>query len=293
MGWHTLAGRDAPGSETTRRRFLAAGAATVGGLAVGATGATAADPYPRVTTRGHFEVSWGDVDLTDGNTRFNYETEGAIPGLDTGAGDELLVFAHGWRNDESDAIDTFETGERALATNGYDRPVIGYSWDADTDLFDWWDATDIAERNGLKLANFLYEYDQATDGVDVRLMAHSLGARVVLSAVQVLAYNDLNDVVTSLSLLGGAADNDALATDGEYGPDVAVATGRTDNFWKSDDDVLQWAYSTAEFDSAVGEEGVEGTPPSNYEDHNVDDVPDHFSYYAPDEGCIDEVVAEF
>jgi hypothetical protein len=57
--------------------------------------------------------------------------------------------------------------------------------------------------------------------------------------------------------------------------------------------VLDWAYSTGEFDSAVGEEGCEGPAPANYADHNVDYVPDHFSYDEKGEGCMSEVVAEF
>lgn len=37
-----------------------------------------------------------------------------------------------------------------------------------------------------------------------------------------------------------------------HGDNIASAVGTVDNFWKSDDDVLDWAYSTGEFDSAVG-----------------------------------------
>jgi pimeloyl-ACP methyl ester carboxylesterase len=283
------------GTETTRRDVLQGLAATgtaVGGLAT-ATGTAAAATYPHVSTRGHFEISWGDVDLTDGNTRWNYETKGSIPGVDTAAPDELLLEVHGWRNDESDAESGHYTMTESLQANGYDHPVVSYSWDSDTSYTQWWAATEIAERNGLKLANFLYGYQRATPGTSIRLVAHSLGARVVLRAVEVLNRNDLTDVVTSLSLLGGAADNDSVAVDGAYGGDVAAATGQTDNFWKSDDDVLNWAYSTAEFDSAVGEEGCEGTPPDNYQDHNVDYVPDHFSYDERGDGCIPEVVAQF
>jgi pimeloyl-ACP methyl ester carboxylesterase len=286
-----------PGTETTRRGLLAGLAATgtaVGGLAA-ATGSAAAatSTYPHVSTRGHFDTGWFGVDLTDGNTELNYETKGSIPGVDTAAPDELLVEVHGWRNDESDAESGHYTMTESLGANGYDHPVVTYSWDSDTSYTEWWAATEIAERNGPKLANFLYQYRNANPDTTVRLVAHSLGARVVLRAVEVLNANGVTDAVESLSLLGGAADNDSVAVDGAYGSDVAAATGQTDNFWKEDDAVLDWAYSSAEFDSAVGEEGCEGTPPDNYEDHNVDYVPDHFSYDEKGEGCMSEVVAEF
>lgn len=56
---------------------------------------------------------------------------------------------------------------------------------------------------------------------------------------------------------------------------------------------MNWAYSAGEFDAAVGEEGCEGTSPAIYEDHNVDYVPDPFSYHEPGDGCMPDVVAQF
>lgn len=275
-----------------RRSFLA-GAAAVGAGVVGVPRALGASTIPRVSTRGHFDIHWwyGDY-LTDGHTGTDYDTEGSIPGLDGPAGDELFVVAHGWRNDASDARSMFSTTADGLAENGYEQPVVGFTYDADTDYLEWWSATDIAERNGAKLANFLTDYAGANPGVDVRLLGHSLGARVVLSTVQELAEGGA-DPVASVTLLGGAANDDSVALDGQYGADIRDATGQTDNFWKSDDGILENIYSLAEADSAVGQTGAEGETPANYEDHNVDFVPDHGSYYEPGEGCMEGVVAEF
>jgi len=274
----------------------------IGGLA-GSTAAfdgddgdiTGAEDYPRATTRGHFDIHWwyGDQ-LTDGHTATDYDTVGAIPGWEGGdSPEEVLVAVHGWLTEKPAAPDHFATVEASLARNGYDQPVIGFSYDADTSLGDWWPATDIAERNGPKLASFLAEYADRNPGVSVRLTGHSLGARVVLSAIAALNDAGRTELVTAATLLGGAADNDAVSTDGAYGGHIEAATGRLDNFWKSDDDVLNWAYSTGEFDSAVGEEGCEGPQPSNYADHNVDYVPDHFSYHEPGDGCMPEGVDAF
>ncbi|WP_440990135.1 DUF726 domain-containing protein [Haloarchaeobius baliensis] len=281
----------------SRRRFLGAGATAVAGtgLAVGAAGtAAAADTYPRVTTRGHYDITWyGSVYLTDGHTEWDYDTAGDIPGLDSAAPDELLVHVHGWMNEPDSAIEGFQTAETAYRNNGYDGAVIGFSWDSDSSVFGWWDSTEIAEENGKKLANFVNQYRTANPDTTIRLVCHSLGARVTLRCIEVLNANGITDAVQSVSLLGGAADNDAVSTGGRYGPDLAGAVGQVDNYWKSDDDVLNWAYTTAEWDSAVGEEGCEGTQPGNYQDHNVDYVPDHYSYYEPGEGCIGEVVPEW
>ncbi|WP_435332616.1 DUF726 domain-containing protein [Haloarchaeobius sp. TZWWS8] len=284
-------------STTSRRGLLRAAGVTTAGLGlvgVTSTGVTAEETFPRVSTRGHFDVTWyGSVVLEDGHTEWEYDTVGTIPGLDSRAPDELLVHVHGWRNEPNQAVEGFREARAAYRDEGYNHPVVGFTWDSDSSVFGWWDSTEIAEENGLKLAQFVYDYRNRNPGTSIRLVAHSLGARVVLRAIEVLNYSGVTDYVDSLSLLGGAADNDAVSTEGRYGPDLAGAVGQVDNFWKDEDNVLNWAYTSAEWDSAVGEEGCEGPEPSNYEDHNVDYVPSHFDYDRPDVGCIGDVVAEW
>lgn len=256
-------------------------------------GITGPADFPRVTTRGHFDIHWwyGDQ-LTDGHTEWDYSTVGDVPGYGSAAPDEILVSVHGWRVAPEDAPDHFATVKRSLRDNGYDHPVIGFSYDSDTSTDNWWPTTDIAERNGKKLANFLTDY-RAQTGARIRLVGHSMGGRVVPATLRALNGLGKSDFVESATLLGAATDNDAVAVGGEYGDDIAAAAKSVDNYWKSDDSVLNWAYSTGEFDSAVGEEGCEGTPPANYDDHNVDYVPDHFSYHEPGDGCMAEVVSNF
>ncbi len=287
------------GTEPGRRQFLrragAVGAAATGLLAAsGGANAEEAATFPRISTRGHYDITWyGSVYRKDEYTKWEYDTVGSIPGLDGGAPEELLVHVHGWRNESNEAVDGFREAREAYRANGYDQPVVGFTWDSDSTVFGWWDSTEIAEANGLKLAQFVYDYRNENPDTRIRLVCHSLGARVLLRAIEVLDDSDVTDYVDSISLLGGAADNDAVSTGGRYGPHVANAVGQADNFWKDEDDVLNWAYTTAEWDSAVGEEGCEGTQPGNYQDHNVDYVPDHFSYDQPGEGCIGDVVAQW
>lgn len=287
------------GARFTRRAFVGGVAAVgLGSFGVGTAaagdkgdgGKSAPSDFPRVTTRGHFEENWyGGIELADGHTKYDYEFAGDFSGVF--GGEELLVFCHGWLNDEQGGLDTAYTGVTNLGLLGYDAPGIGYLWDSDTGVLEWGDGTEIAERNGPKLANFLYNLAQESPDTDVRLVAHSLGARVVLRALEVL--NGSGVGVESVSLLGGAADNDAVSTEGRYGADIEASTNRFDNFWKSDDGVLNNLYTTAEFDSACGEEGCEGPEPANYTDVNVDYVPDHYSYYYEDEGCLPAVYSRF
>lgn len=287
-----------------RRRTMLRRAAIAGAIATGATGVAAAGggnddldaptDYPGVSTRDHFEITWyGSVELVEGTYEYGYR--GNWSAYDHG--DELLLFLHGWRNDddEDDDIDGAYTAERALMEQGYDETGAVFTWDADKGggIDDgWYEAQEIARRNGPKLANFVTTWNHY-DGRPIRMVAHSLGAQVACSTMDVLRDWGRADAVDSLVLLGGAADNEACAVDGEWGPGLAYAPKRVLNCYKTDDAVLEWAYSLGEFNRAVGETGVEGTPPSNMTEVDVSDVvPDHYSYpeLKRDGGCMDVVV---
>lgn len=75
---------------------------------------------------------------------------------------------------------------------------------------------------------------------------------------------------------------------------VTKAAKTVANFYKTDDDVLGWTYSTSEPGAAIGQYGADSTPPANYTDQNVVSlIPDHYSHYYPDDGCMDLVGANF
>lgn len=244
--------------------------------------------YPRVITRGHFENRHTDPTLGDKHTTTDYETKGDFAGVYDGT--EILVFAHGWSTPEEYAVDAFYTASEAFSANGYDHPIVGFSYDSDTPN---WEATKtIAAKNGPKLGN--YVTDALAKGVDVRLMGHSLGARVVLWALQWLADGGHTDAVTSAVLIGGAADDGSVAPDGRFHEAIETAAVALDNYHKRDDEVLQYLYDTYEQDQAIGRVGADGTPPDGYADRDVtDSVRDHCAYYKQDVGCVPEIVANF
>lgn len=288
-----------------RRSFLratAASAAAVAGASAGSGSALAdhSEPvsnstYPRVTTRGHYEISWwGGVRLTSGHTDTDYATAGSIPGWDSDQSPaEVVISAHGWQNDADEAPGHFADVSEALSANGYDQPVVGFSYDADTSVDKWYQATQIAERNGAKLAAFTVHYADRNPQTAIRYVSHSLGARVVLSAVETLNQWGYTDLVDSLVLLGGAADATSVGIGGGYGSDIRDAVGRADNFYKTDDQILQWLYGSAQGMKAVGEVGCWGTEPGNYTDHDVSYVEDHSAYNDLEGGCMHEVAATF
>ena len=84
----------------------------------------------------------------------------------------------------------------------------------------WGDARTIANENGPKLAHFIFEYKdtckhQHNKDVNVRLIAHSLGARVVLSTLKGLndisAWNANHANITSVHLMGALPDDEEVS----------------------------------------------------------------------------------
>jgi hypothetical protein len=90
---------------------------------------------------------------------------------------------------------------------GYTQPVIGFTWDAD--LF-WNNAVNVAGENGRKLAQFILIYKMACEHANIRIIRHSLGARVVLNSLASL-YNieiwiDKGYKIASTHIIGAAVD---------------------------------------------------------------------------------------
>lgn len=263
------------GEGSTRREVLRGLAAGGVGLAAlgGGTGTAAAGKSgdcedvdfstPRVETHDHFDTTWyGSVYRTDGNSRTDYDLAGdSLP-----SEDELLVHLHGWQNDQSCGIDSIE-----LAQDGYDEAshggdVSGLAWDSD---YAWWNAKEIADRTGPKLANFLTDYKAQNPETTIRLQGHSLGAKLLCETLAALDENGEHDVVTSALFFAGAVVDEELSMSGAYGPAIENTVEHAENYWDADDSVLNWAFSTYEWSWAIGNNGCNGTPPTNYTDHEV------------------------
>ncbi|MDF9745715.1 RICIN domain-containing protein [Natrinema salsiterrestre] len=200
----------------------------------------------------------------------------------------LLVFTHGWLEEiGGSAEDQAYNAEVALREAGYDGPVIGNEYDS-LDL-DWWDATDEAERAGRIFGDWLARFRQRNPATTVRVMGHSLGAMMTLSALNRLA--DRGEWIHSLDLVGGAVDHDSIGdtwTDG-----VENAVGEVHNYHSYDDSILDVIYEVGEWDDALGYSGAEGWTPDNYYDHDVsDDVGSHCEYFKRG-GCMHRVVANW
>ena len=143
-----------------------------------------------VSTRDIFDTKTG-VELQNLNTAF--EDVPTLLGLNANnCPGELAIYTHGrWATPEA-AKEQTERVFLSLQSLKYTIPVIGFSWDSDTAFSNkgWNISKIIANNNGPLLAKFILGYKEICPNDEIRLIAHSLGARVTLSALQSLHDND-------------------------------------------------------------------------------------------------------
>jgi hypothetical protein len=216
---------------------------------------------------------------------------------------EIAIFVHGWGNDEYKAKERLDRVKMSLENNSYDIPLIGLSWDSNTD----WDPAKVtAKENGQKLAQFILDYKETckyeqNKDVNVRLLGHSLGSRVILSALQSLHENPVwnnntnNFKIASVHLMAAAVDNEEVSQNpldvssdptnqntvkSSYGEAIQEEVIRFYNLYNPEDNVLQttpfspWGdyvyqiYPYYEKDAALGQSGYQTSPnitlPNNY-----------------------------
>jgi hypothetical protein len=132
---------------------------------------------------------------------------------------EIAVMIHGMRNDSSGATSKIRIASERLAYLGYGHPVIGFSYDSDVVgahlrrgyVRALGVARVIAEKNGFHLAAFLDDFAQ-NHGAAVRLLGHSLGSEVILSAVRHLRRDGRASAIKSVHLFAASATRAELAS---------------------------------------------------------------------------------
>lgn len=200
----------------------------------------------------------------------------------------LVIFTHGWLEEiGGTAQDQAYTAEDALRNEGVNVPVIGNKYDSKT--LNWWDAKDEAKNAGNYFGDWLSGFIDRNPNVTIRVMGHSLGAMMTLTALNRLA--DHGKRIATLDLVGGAVDHDSIEDTWDDG--VQNAVGEVHNYHSYNDGVLDVIYEVGEWDDALGYSGAEGWTPGNYYDHDVsDDVGSHCEYFKRD-GCMHHVVANW
>jgi hypothetical protein len=194
---------------------------------------------------------------------------------------ETAIFVHGWHTDENKAKERLDRVKMYLAENNYAIPLVGFSWPSDTK---WEYAQMIAKQDGSKLANFIADYVhnckyQYNKDVNIRLISHSLGARVILSALDELHKNPTwtngGFKILSVHLMGAAVDDEEVSKDpsditgnltikSAYGEAIQGEVIRFYNLYNPQDNMLQedpfppypgGVYPSYEQDLALGQAG--------------------------------------
>ncbi len=162
----------------------------------------------------------------------------------------------------------------------------------------------IAKENGSKLAKFLldlknYCVEHHDNNIEIRLVGHSLGSRVILSALDSLTNNNewklSNFKILTVNLLGGAVDNYEVLKSNMgisihdnikkyYGNAIQNQVTNFYNMYNFEDDLLEEKWWTIESNepryypfyergnSVIGQNPLSETAlhmPSNYENINV------------------------
>jgi hypothetical protein len=227
-----------------------------------------AEPIQIISTRNHFDQFGNPL-----SNRLSYEPSPFdFQSLSCSQG-EVVIYVHGvWtaknKIDEDaklmfeNAPEIFDRVRLSLQSMEYRFPVIGFSWDSDTEISsNGWDyAKIIARENGPKLAQFILDLKDNCPETNIRLIAHSLGARVVLSSLDNLnnnqRWNDNNFTIASVHLMGAAVDNEKVSKSsfhtGDSHDDDAIVYGQAIeeevsnffNLFNSEDDALEPGYFT-------------------------------------------------
>jgi hypothetical protein len=248
------------------------------------------------STREHFNLETGL--LNNGHNETDYDAS-HVPGLQSGTScpKEVAIYVHGvWTGIGSSSANfenetgIFNRARMSLAANNYSIPLIGFSWDSNTtitlDGSGWLIAKGIAQNNGPKLADFIFDYKSKCPDIDIRVVAHSLGAKVVLNALQGLSgnptWNSNNFKVESVHLMGAAVDDEQVSTDPSdaddpeeavFGQSIESQVNRFYNLFDMQDNALEIPYypNYEGGETALGLNGAEQgiSLPRNYQDVEV------------------------
>ena|SRR5215211_2691058 len=219
---------------------------------------------------------------------------------------EWAMYVHGVWTDREAAIEQAERIDLSLPSDKK-IPIFVFFWEGDTSLspFGWDRAKSNADDVGHELADVIAESKSACPTDKIRLIAHSLGSRVVLSALDSLENNNTRWKqerfnITSVHLMGAAVDDEKISKnpfdidhglfdDGKvYGNAIERNVVKFYNLYNPEDDLLERLdqleeqtdnqpefYPRFEDDDALGSLGIQQASidevdiPSNYEEQNV------------------------
>ncbi len=181
---------------------------------------------------------------------------------------KILLVVHGFNNSAKDAMQTYRTVADHIAAlrdaEGdalYDL-VIGYLWPGYENKLEYYSAKEHAIKLKEKMKDHLVFLTSLAAKVDV--LAHSMGNRLMFEALNFPPEKNAKKIVQHFYSIAAAIDNESIEKKQKYFhsskncEDVFI-------FHSKQDEVLEFLYTFAEWDRALGFEGVENLKklPSN------------------------------
>jgi len=162
--------------------------------------------------------------------------------------DTAIIFVHGMFTPRQSAMDDFSGIAPALSSKGF---LSLFSWDSNTNtntsaaniIHSVHTAETIGDQNGMKLAQFIFDYGTACPQMKLRLIGHSMGSLVILQALNILnqvriAYPDMwHTLLTSVDLLGAFVPVSSVQPGGEFYDGLKMAAD-IHSYYSNQDSVL-------------------------------------------------------
>jgi hypothetical protein len=159
---------------------------------------------------------------------------------------------------QESAIDKFNIVKAALGENNHGEPVVGFHW---TSAVYWYYAKIYADLSGERLAEFIRDFKIACEDTQLRLIGHSLGAQVILNALDHLRndciWNNRGYAISPVHLLGAAVDDEEISARSSFGIAIQNELDEFHNKFNPEDDILERDYRIVEQDTALGENGAD------------------------------------
>ena len=236
--------------------LLLIGASYNTSIATSSLGETAKIPLYYVSTR---DPQSSTYEMVTGSKGYQNETYRNLNELKC-QNETVVIFVHGWEESEDKGKERLNRVKLSLENNSFIHPLIGFSWPSDTT---WFGAKFLAAENGPKLAKLVSNIKYECPGTDLRLLAHSLGARVVLSSLESLheneTWNKNNFTIKSVDLLGAAVDDEEVSTNPQ---DILI-------------DQTNWGAPKSDYGHAIETEVTNFTISINGEDYILEPIPEN------------------
>ena len=174
----------------------------------------------------------------------------------------ILMLVHGYNNEHDKMCRAYYMIEKNVAKyikNQYGI-VIGYSWPGGKHRLAWWLAKCNADKTAKRLKILIKDISEvlkSSSDIQLDVISHSLGARVILEMLKQLSKENLGwQPVRNYFCMAAAVDNEVLEPSEKF----HASTSQINNiyiFHSKYDKALRSAYKLSKFDRALGTHGPE------------------------------------